>query len=339
MPVMSRIRDRIFDARYGGLDRDAMVLFRDARASFGRGLPDQGLGLMAQAVALDDRVFCLNWGLPLPPQTPAPQIVRRLMQRRLQEWYIGEGPKTAPPVARLADKVALRRWADPRGNIRLPRQIGQFPDLHTVPWADLIGQNLVIKPRHAEMARGVLVIDGGQDVMRQATTGPDLAAYAAAVWHREEVGDGPVLIEELVTDTQSAHDPQTRIPRDFKGLCAMGRVAFVTVQDTNAPGGYQSFRARRSFDAAGRVLPAPHATVHDFGPHAKPQGFDAVIAAMRALSAEFPEPVRFDFFVDSEGPVLGEITTYPNAGLNYSTFAARTFLQMLALTGEARLPL
>ena len=61
---------------------------------------------------------------------------------------------------------------------------------------------------------------------------------------------------------------------------------------------------------------------------ALPAGFAAVVAAAEALSARLPWLLRFDFYATAAGPLLGEVTTFPNAGLDFTAFGRRTLLQM-----------
>ena len=44
--------------------------------------------------------------------------------------------------------------------------------------------------------------------------------------------------------------------------------------------------------------------------------------------------LRFDFYLTAGGPVLGEITTYPSAGMGYTAFSRRTLLQMWEITPD-----
>lgn len=334
MRIPERIKLRLFDVIAPRLARDIAAQMTQAQGLMRQGQVEAAVTTFAKAAERDGRVYCRNWNMDRHREDTAHTIIRNRMQRRLKNWYMGDGPRTAPPVARLADKLALRQWGEGQTEVRLPKALGYFERFADVPWADWQDASVVIKPRHGEMARGVMVLAGGEDLMRQATVGPDLGAYAARVWEEQAVEDGPVVVEELVQDPMRKSDPVVRIPRDFKGFCANGRVAFVTVQDTNGPGGYQAFRYRRSFDSTGAPLPRAHATVDDVGGPQTPMGFATIVAEMERLSTMFPQALRFDLFLGEDGPVLGEITTYPNAGLNYTPFAARTFLQMLEATGE-----
>jgi len=335
MRVPERLKLRVYDAVHRDVHPDAQASLREGRKLVRRGEQAAAIRAFADAARVDGRVYCRPWGLERHWGGPAHVAVREHMQRRLTDWYKGDGPKTAPPVARLADKVALRMWAETQSEVRLPKALGQHAGFADVDWANWQDASVVIKPRHGEMARGVLVLDDGFDLMRHTDIGPDLAAYAAQVWQDEGVADGPILIEELVRDPLRQQDPSVRIPRDFKGFCAHGKLAYVILQDTNGPGGYQAFRCRRSFDAMGAMLPRTHAAVKDNGSTETPENLSTVIQAMERLSDMFPQPLRFDFYLGDDGPVLGEITTYPFAGLNYAPFSARTFLQMLVASDAA----
>ncbi len=330
MHIPERLKLRLFDLTAPAIDPLAQDCVSQAQHALNANDTKAALALFAEAIGHDGRALIRPWGLEPKRAQDQFDVIRTLMKTRLERWYRDTKARKAPPVARLADKIALRDWAKDQTAVRIPTPLGQFDGFNAVPWPKFETQSVVIKPRHGAMARGVLVLSEGFDLMRHQQVGPSLAQYAAKIWETESVKDGAVLAEALVRDPA----PDTAIPRDFKGFCVAGKVAFVVVQDTNGPGGYQAFRQRRAFDAKGHAVPRTHGSVPDIGEATLPARFFEVVTAMERLSAIFPQALRLDFYLDHDGPVLGEITTYPNAGLGFAPFSARTFHQMLAVSAQ-----
>lgn len=326
--IPERLKLRLYDLTAPALDPVAKANISKGKKAVRAGDHQTALTHFAQAVSQDGRSFLRPWGLPPTTAQGQYDAIRNRMQTRLKSWYSSEAPQKPPPVARLADKVALRLWAKEQTDCRIPTPLGRYEGFDDVLWQDFHGQSMVIKPRHGEMARGVLVLKNGFDLMRHQEVGPSLKDYAAKIWQEENVRKGEILAEALVQDPA----PNTAIPRDFKGFCALGKVAYITIQDTNGSAGYQNFRQRRAFDAKGNPVPRAHGEVPDCGATALPDRYFEIVEAMERLSTIFPQALRLDFYLDHDGPVLGEITTYPNAGLGFAPFSARTFHQMLDVT-------
>lgn len=188
-----------------------------------------------------------------------------------------------------------------------------------------VADRLVIKPANADIGRGVIILQGGIDHLAEAPVGPDPAAYLRGLWSRAGFADSPVLVEERLCDSEALRDPSLVIPRDIKVYAVAGRVGYAIVLDRNAPG---SKRSKQSYDRRGRPVPQTLTTWPESAPRLAPPGLGPVLSEAVRASRLLPQLLRFDFYHTSAGPVLGEITTYPTAGLDHTPFSRRTLLQM-----------
>jgi len=93
-------------------------------------------------------------------------------------------------------------------------------------------------------------------------------------------------------------------------------------------------RGMAVFDRQGRPLPAANRKWPHWPKLASLPGFAVTMAAAERLSALLPQLLRLDLYATPEGPVLGEITAYPSAGLDITPFSRRTLLQMWELAPD-----
>jgi hypothetical protein len=298
---------------------------RQGRAALARGDRRAALAAFAAAVEADATAFCHDWGLvPLLDAEGRGSVRDRMRARVATWWQDGRVAPEAPLAARLQAKTALRAWAAGQG-FQLPPLIAQAASLEALDWAALPADRMVIKPANADSRRGVIVLQGGVDHIAQAPVGPDLVAYARRLWAAEGLERRAVLVEALLVDSEAATRPDLIVPRDTKVFAAGGRAVVVLVLDRNAPDG---MRSEANFDARGRPLPATSQKWPHLPAPAPPHGFAATAAAAERLSALLPQLLRLDFYATPEGPVLGEVTAYPSAGLDLTPFLRRTLLQM-----------
>ncbi len=246
------------------------------------------------------------------------------MQARLQDWHRPPRSPLHAGLAALTHKRRLRDWAEGAG-FRMPRLIAEASRLEELDWAALPGEGIVIKPVAATDAQGVVLVRDGIDHFARTPVGPDLAAHVRSRWAAAELLDSAVLVEEAVSDPGWPADPALAIARDVKVFAVGGHAGFVRVHDRNAEGGKRALSTR---DRLGDVLPQSQKGWPEAPRVPVPDGWDGLIAEAERLSRIFPWLLRLDFYLSPRGPLLGEITTYPNAGLGYSHFGRRTMLQM-----------
>ena len=318
------------EPRLGALTAAARRAIRDGRVALAQGDRAAAAAAFARATEADGRAPLMPWGLVPLLEAEGRGWVRDRMRARLAAWWQdGRVAPDAPPVARLQAKPALRAWAAGAGFAMTP-VIASAPGLAALDWAALTGPSgradrLVIKPANVDSRRGVIVLVDGTDHIARAPVGPDLAGYARALWASEGLSDRAVLVERLIVDSAGAARPDLIVPRDLKGFVVAGRVVFVQLLDRNGPGG---MRGMATFDRLGRPLPATSRKWPKAPEVPPPPGLAATVAAMERLSALLPQLLRLDFYATPDGPLLGEITAYPSAGLDLTPFARRTLLQM-----------
>lgn len=285
----------------------------------------------ARAVNLDGRALCRPWGL-LPHLTKQGRhSVRQRLEQRLCNWYPPDDGTPHGRIALLSHKVRMRAWADTHGFVT-SALLAQVPSVADIDWTRM-PDRVVIKPENASSNLGVVVAIDGFDQMTKARICPDLRGYVEKIYQDEGLTRCGILIEEAITDVDVTTDPQLRIPRDFKVFAVNGHAAFVRVYDRNGPDGK---RGLITYDRCGDILPDSKKKWPATRYAPPPKGFTALVAEAERASGLLPYILRFDFYLTASGPVLGEITTYPSAGLNYSTFSRRTMLQMWEITPDPR---
>ncbi|MDE4142356.1 ATP-grasp fold amidoligase family protein [Phaeobacter gallaeciensis] len=314
---------RIFPGR-------ARPLLEEGRRALKGGARDEGMALLRAACILDPSVYCKPWGLMPLLKAEGRDRLRPRMLERLQDWYRAPRSRVHAHVARLTQKEEMRLYIEDLG-LPLPQLWQQVPDLEALDWAAL-PQRVVLKPVNGASSKGVVVAAEGRDHMAQAAITPDLETYAKALYGCLFETPPQILAEEMLEDVAAQTDPALVIPRDFKAYAVAGDVAFVRVHDRNAADGKRNMM---TLDRQGRRLPAalvgwPEAPGADgmATETVPPAGYDALIAMAEYLSARLPVLLRLDFYLTSSGPVFGEFTTFPNAGLDHTGFGRRTVLQM-----------
>lgn len=313
----------------------ARDLMRAGKAAVVAGQIDEGIALLRAAFALDPSVVCLPWGLMPHLAAQGRDGFRARMQQRLKSWYRAPQSQVHAQAASLTRKPVMHGYVGQLG-LPLPRQMTQAARIEELDWANLPEQ-VVIKPENGASSDGVIVAQGGIDHIAQAPIKPDLKTYACALYDRSFDKPQPVFAEQMLRDVAADQDPAVIIPRDFKVFAAGGHVGLVRVHDRNAPDGRRSLAC---YDRSGRRVPASlkgwpvlqGAPDDDMMPAdttaQTPAGWDALIAMAEYLSQKQPWLLRLDFYLTPQGPVFGEFTTYPNAGLNLTPFARRTLLQL-----------
>jgi len=284
-----------------------------------------GIALLRTATALDPRVLCAPWGLLPLLAAEGRNKVRPRMLARLQSWYHPPHSRAHALMAGLSRKTTMRPFIDELG-LPLPRLLGRADQISGLDW-DNLPDRVVIKPTNEASCDGVIVAAGGIDHMTGVHFGADLQTYTTALYAEKFDTPPAVMAEEMLMDVEAGTDPALVIPRDFKVFAVAGHAAYVWVSDRNAPDGR---RANTTFARDGTRLPPCLKTGWPEAPDGAraPPGFDRLIAMAEYLSQKLPWLLRLDFYLTPQGPVFGEFTTYPGAGLNLTPFARRTLLQM-----------
>lgn len=299
-------------------------LLREGRAAFQGGARAEGLVLCRAACALDPSSYCQPWGLMPHLKAEGRDRLRQRMLDRLHSWYRPPHSRIHAHVSALTRKMEMQRYIAAAG-LPLPEQYQQARGLEGLDWAAL-PERVVIKPENGASSKGVIALSEGWDHLAQVPVGASLRDYAETLYASNfDKPPGRVLAEELLEDVDRCRDPALALPRDFKIFTVAGHVAFVRVHDRNASDGK---RGLATLDRMGRRLSPAQTGWPEAPPAPLPAGWDALIAMAEYLSSRLPWLLRLDFYLTPRGPVFGEFTTFPNAGLDYSPFGRRTVLQM-----------
>lgn len=310
-----------------GLDRPAAQMLRQGRQALAQGDRVAAMAAFARAVEQDGRALVHDWGLmPVLASEGRDDLALR-MQARLAAWYGRDTALRAPEAAQLTVKLRMRAWAARHG-FAVPRLLAQAPSLEALVWAGLPCDRVVIKPANADSRKGVVLALDGYDHMARQPIGPDLPAYVRTRWDTAGLSGSAVLAEEPVRDTAAQADPDLVIPRDFKCWAVDGKVGYCAILDINDA---NQRRDRQNLDRCGGHLPQTNTGWQDCPHCPAPPGYAALIAEAERASRLLPWMLRFDFYLSERGPLLGEITTFPSAGLAYTEFSRRVVLQMLEL--------
>lgn len=303
--------------------KQARPLLIAGRAAMKGGAREEGLALLRAACALDPSFYCRAWGLmPLLHREERDRLRPRMLER-LQSWYRPPYSQIHAHVSQLTQKTAMRAYISELG-LPLPQLYQQAETIEALDWENLPDQ-LVVKPQNGSSSEGVIVAGAGRDHVAGADLSPDLRHYAQSLYQSRFERAPSVLVEELLVDVDAATDPSLVIPRDFKVHVVAGDVGFIRVLDRNAPGGK---RSAVSLDREGRRLGPMLRGWPEAEGFTLPQGFGQMIAMAEYLSQRLPWLLRLDFYLTPRGPVFGEFTTFPSAGLNYTPWGRRTMLQM-----------
>lgn len=301
--------------------RRALLSGRD---SIGQGRIDEGLSVLTAAFHREPQIALHPWGLLPHLEAQGRGSFKKRLDERLHDWHRSkDGRARMDAVLSVNQKHDLKRWASEHG-FATPCTIGQYSSIEAVDW-DRLPSRFVLKPVNSSSRSGVVVAIDGYDYIGQSPIGTDVRAYVARRYATEGQTKAPVILEEAVTDCAKTNDPALIIARDFKVFAVAGRAVFTRVLDRNAKNGR---RGMINYDRTGFVLPPTAKTWDALQDVPAPDGYENLITEAERASRLLPWLLRFDFYLSPEGPLLGEVTTYPNAGLAYNPFSQRTLLQM-----------
>ncbi len=265
--------------------------------------------------------------LQLPALGLPVQTVRSRLHDRGARWdrNAAAGSKLAELKMILRNKSGGKSFAVAQG-FRVP-ELYWFGKATEPPDFSKFPQNFVLKPNESHSTKGVIVYKNGcnlilgdkislEDLPRLMTaSGPDLGLPADADW----------VAEEFIVDV----DPQYAIPRDFKFHVGGGRahIVYAVNRNTGRSKWCTSWYTRdwiRIQDRMnlGRLL----------GPDmVKPAGYELLLSAVDRLAQSLGIYMRIDFYLTANGPVLGELTPFPDHGLYYTETGELALSQMWSL--------
>lgn len=186
-------------------------------------------------------------------------------------------------------------------------------------------EKFVLKP---DVASGVAVylMHGGYNLnsgyrLDRSTLREEIRRYL------EKHQSSSFILEEFLTQEGVNHN-EPFIPFDYKAHCFGGKVRFIQVIDRNKLTGHFSSARQvwvsRNWDPAPfplRLADSVDASV--FPPNGNvraPKCLDALIDLADKIASNINSYARVDLYATERGPVLGEITSFPNMGRGFSEY-------------------
>jgi hypothetical protein len=269
--------------------------------------------------------------LQLTLERPSPDFRARMQDRR-QRWYV------SPPLlariddsewrsfrAGLVNKITMYPYVDSLG-LALPQRYFEVGSVGEIDFGGL-PDRLVIKPNNSASNDCVLLLAGGVELL----SGDQVSDRRAYVTERFATGKYTnaatrIIGEELVTD----YDPAHPIPRDFKVFVAGGESHYIQVVDRNPVCSTCRFYTRDW-----RPIEDPVNTYNPQGPPIpQPPHFQALLEAANKIARDLQCFYRLDFFMSTNGPIFGEFTSYPLAGLHYTPRGDQMMCQLLDMNPD-----
>jgi hypothetical protein len=248
-----------------------------------------------------------------------------LALRTAHWWRDPAAPDEVKAVASLvSSKRTMRRYIAAMG-IRLPRLYYDAACFDEIDFGSL-PDRVVIKPDGGWDSDAVMLFDGNRELLSgKAVSQDQRAAFCRETLNKARFvkPDSRLLVEEFVKDC----DERFAIPRDFKVYVAGGHAHVVQVIDRNPT---KEQRNSSFYTPHWARIEDRFQTYYKSGPDVvKPGALPAVIDNAERIAKNIGAFLRLDFYVDAEGPVFGEFTSHPFAGLNYTPYGERYLIDLM----------
>jgi hypothetical protein len=264
---------------------------------------------------------------------PKPSFKQR-MDKRLVRWYKGQDPHPDPEkqrrlkfLASLVNKGTMQRYISGLG-LPLPETIHETARIDEIDFASLPNR-FVIKPNNSADSKGVILFHEGKNLLNgDIVNFSDLRSYVFDLWTRDKIFEKKntrIIVEEFLQD----YDPSFIIPRDFKVFAVAGEAKLIQVIDRNPPKGH---RTNSCFSRQWDFIDQKMKTNLLQGPaYEVPPRLHELLEMADKISSDIRAFYRLDFFMTKHGPVFGEFTSYPSAGLAFTAFGDRLMCDLMDL--------
>jgi hypothetical protein len=276
-------------------------------------------------------------------QLKTPMSFQQRMNKRLAEWCHDKGfvnaftlHKDFPPkisrqeylrrqyLASLVNKSLMSNYAKKR-NIPIAFRYVETSDFEKINF-DNLPENFVVKPNNSFNSDCVMLFYNGMELFSQVQI--PIHERSNFICNKLKQcrftnNKTKVIIEEYVKD----YDPQYIIPRDFKVYAAGGAARLIQVIDRNSS---KSFWNHSFYDRDWSYINDYFQTSYKPGPIIPPPSFlkDLLLLSDK-IASDINCFVRLDFFISTQGPVFGEFTFYPFAGLNFTPYGNNFLCQLM----------
>lgn len=259
------------------------------------------------------------------------------MDNRLARWYKGASPHTNLEkqerqkfLASLVNKSSMYAYVSRLG-LRLPKQFAESVTPDGFAFSSLPSR-VVIKPNNNADSKGVMLFENDRELLSgDAVSLDERAAYVARVCKRDRIFDKPgtrLIAEEFMPD----HDPAFAVPRDFKVFVAGGQARLIQVIDRNPE---KKLRTNSFFDRDWTFIEERIKKNYLMGPaYPRPPHLEALLADADRIARDIGVFYRLDFYLTATGPVFGEFTSYPSAGMAFTPFGDRLMCEMMDMDAD-----
>lgn len=240
------------------------------------------------------------------------------------QWTINDLLKKCPfKLRHFASKLATKKYAELMG-VSTPQTLGVLSSVKDFDHFDF-PQRYVLKPDFAS-GKGLYLMHGDLNLFSGLVhSKKDLRKLIAD--HKAKHPSAQFIVEEMLTQEDVSPDLPV-IPLDYKFQVFGGKVRFLVVYDKNTPSrnvGHlrQTYLARDWSEAPFRI----RETAQLNNPVKKPRCFDQLVQIADNIAKDLDDYTRVDLYATSNGPMLGEITTWSAGGVGYTDFGDYVFSQ------------
>jgi len=234
----------------------------------------------------------------------------------------------------FVSKLVVKAYAN-RFNIRVPRTLGVISSA-----ADLddfaLPDRYVLKPE-GDSGHGLYLMHDGLNLFDGLRYTRD-TLRSRVVEYLALRRESRFIVEEFLV--QEGIDPSEPIvPVDYKMHAFGGKVRIIHVDDRNTVSRdpwhrRQSWLSRDWVGAPFRMRVAEQ----ESEPIRRPACFDAMLQLADAIATNLKDYIRVDLYATDSGPVLGELTTYTQAGVGFTDYGAMILAQAWHIFDDRECP-
>jgi hypothetical protein len=248
---------------------------------------------------------------PDPSRLGYPLFSERIADR-IQRWQVERQPNPYAAVASKTDGQAYMRSL----GYAVPEFYGAYPSLDALPRFDDLPDSFVLKPTGGWSAAGVFLMHRGFDLIRKRSFTRDEIIREARSFrgHGTKGLTGSWMAEELLFDYADRDEPA----HDYKFFCFGPKAVLIQINKRTGlkrPASWHWFRDPAWGKIACRISWSKYP---ERSALPRPPDLDDMLRIVTDVGGRLNIFVRIDMFATSRGPVFGEFTAYPHAGLDYT---------------------
>lgn len=233
-------------------------------------------------------------------------------------WEKGGFLDTCPlKIRHFASKELTQKYAAQYG-IHTPMLYGVIKSIGEFDAFDFPDQ-YVLKP---DFASGIALylMQGDLNLFDGFRYSMDTIRKHVAAYLENNRGSYFIVEEFLCQDV--AQKDQPIIPLDYKIHCFGNRARLIHIDDKNAIS-FDPLHRRQSWlarDWGHAPYSMRSAVEHPNGPVAKPKDLNVMYDLADEIAKDLGDYVRVDMYATTQGPVLGEISSFTHAGLGFTNY-------------------